>query len=125
MSDEFAKAAEPAEAGPTASDSEKTLTMVVYGLQAAAFLFVITPLIGIIINYVKRDDVRGTWLESHFRWQMRTFWYGLLWSIIGIITTFIIIGYVVWLANVVWIIYRIAKGWIRLVENKPMYAEPQ
>ncbi|MCG8428739.1 MAG: hypothetical protein MI754_15395 [Chromatiales bacterium] len=124
MSDEFAKAAEPVEAGPTVSDSEKTLTMVVYGLQAAAFLFVITPLIGIIINYVKRDDVRGTWLESHFRWQMRTFWYGLLWSIIGIITTFIIIGYVVWLANIVWIIYRIAKGWIRLAENKPMYSEP-
>ena len=60
--------------------SLRTITMVVYGLQAAAFLFGITALVAIIVNNVKKDDVLGTWLESHFRWQIRTFWYGLLWA---------------------------------------------
>ncbi|MEW8206622.1 MAG: hypothetical protein AB2746_10910, partial [Candidatus Thiodiazotropha taylori] len=59
-------------------EREVTLTVGVYALQAASFLFVITLLIGVIVNYVKRDDVRGTWLESHFRWQIRTFWFVLL-----------------------------------------------
>lgn len=54
-----------------------------YALQAIGFFVGITYIVAIIINYVKRDDVKGTWLESHFRWQMRTFWFSLLWAIIG------------------------------------------
>ena len=69
--------------------SEKGVTTVVYALQAASFLFLITLLIGVIINYVKRDDVKGSWLESHFRWQIRTFWFSLLWAIVGFITAVI------------------------------------
>ncbi|MCG7948007.1 MAG: hypothetical protein AB2729_04930 [Candidatus Thiodiazotropha taylori] len=102
---------------------EVTLTVGVYALQAASFLFVITLLIGVIINYVKRDDVRGTWLESHFRWQIRTFWFVLLWSIIGFITTVILIGYVILFINAVWLIYRIAKGWLSLQDEKGLYPE--
>jgi uncharacterized membrane protein len=105
-------------------ESEKTTAIAVYALQAASFLFVITLLIGVIINYVKRDDVKGTWLESHFRWQIRTFWFSLLWVTLGILTTFILIGYIILFINAVWLIYRIAKGWLRLHDGKPLYAPP-
>ncbi len=72
------------------------------------------------MNYVKRDDVKGTYLESHFNWQIRTFWWGLLWAVIGFITMFILIGFAVLLANGIWIIYRIIKGWLKLNEGKPI-----
>lgn len=102
--------------------SAKTITTVVYALQAASFLVGITFLVGVIINYVKKSDVQGTWLESHFRWQIRTFWFAMLWSFIGVLTAFVFIGYFVLLANVVWFIYRIVKGWLRLSDGKEMYA---
>ncbi|MBI2312803.1 MAG: hypothetical protein HYU77_09910 [Betaproteobacteria bacterium] len=102
--------------------SLKTLTTVVYGLQALGFLNGLTFIVAVVINYVKLDDVRGTWLESHFRWQIRTFWFGLLWGIIGWITMVILIGGAVLFANAVWVIYRIVKGWLNLNDGKPMYA---
>jgi uncharacterized membrane protein len=100
--------------------SLKSLTQVVYVLYALSYFAGITAIVGIIINYVKRDDVAGTWLESHFRWQIRTFWFGLLWAVIGGITAFILIGFVILFANFVWIIYRIVKGWLNLNDGKPM-----
>jgi uncharacterized membrane protein len=113
---------EPAMNRPgTDIESAKTLTTVVYALQAAGFVVGITFIIAVVLNYIKREDVQGTWLESHFRWQIRTFWFGLLWSIIGTILTIIIIGWFIWMANVVWVIYRIIKGWLRLSEGKEMY----
>jgi uncharacterized membrane protein len=96
------------------------LTQVVYVLYALSYLAGITALIGIIINYIKKEDVAGTWLESHFRWQIRTFWYGLLWAVIGVITAFILVGFVILFANFCWIIYRIVKGWLNLNDGKPM-----
>lgn len=101
--------------------SAKTLTAVIYALYAASFLVGISALVAIVINYVKQNDVTGTFLESHFRWQIRTFWFGLLWGIIGGITSLILIGWLVLLANAVWIIYRLVVGWINLNDNKPMY----
>ncbi len=103
------------------NNAQKTITTVVYALQAASFLLGITYIVAIIINYVKKDDVRGTWLESHFRWQIRTFWFSLLWSAIGIIGIFFIIGYLLLIANALWVIYRIVKGWLRLNDGKEMY----
>ena len=100
--------------------SLKSLTQVVYVLYALSYFTGITAIIGIIINYVKNDDVAGTWLESHFRWQIRTFWFGLLWAVIGAATFFIVIGMAILSANFVWIIYRIVKGWLNLNDNKPM-----
>lgn len=102
--------------------SAKTITTVIYALYAASLLVGITSLVAIVINYVKKEDVAGTWLESHFRWQTRTFWFALLWAIIGAITAIIIIGWFVLIADLVWFIYRIVKGWIRLNDNKLMYA---
>lgn len=93
----------------------------VYILQALGFLTLITPVIGLIVNYIKDDDVRGSWLESHFRWQKATFWYGLLWTLLGAFTVWIGIGYLVLWVLPIWFIYRIARGWIYLVDGKEMY----
>ncbi|MER1966271.1 hypothetical protein [Castellaniella sp. GW247-6E4] len=101
--------------------SARTLTAVIYGLQVAAFFLGITAVIALIINYVKRGDVRGTWLESHFRWQIRTFWFSLLWMIVGAATVFVLVGYAIIAANTIWVLYRIIKGWLRLNDSKPMY----
>jgi uncharacterized membrane protein len=99
----------------------KTITLVVYALQAASFLVGVTWIAAVIINYIKKEDVAGTWLESHFRWQIRTFWYGLLYSVIGVITIVFGIGWAILMADLVWVIYRIVKGWLRLSEGKRMY----
>jgi uncharacterized membrane protein len=100
----------------------KTITMVVYGLQAASFALGVTLLVAIIINYVKKEDVAGTWLASHFRWQMRTFWFGLLWFGLGLFTLLLVVGYGILIATGVWFIYRIVKGGLNLLDGKEMYA---
>lgn len=102
--------------------SLKTLTMVIYALQAAGFFVGLTWIVAIVMNYVKREDVAGTLLESHFTWQIRTFWFGLLWGVVGGILMLILIGWLVWIAAGVWIIYRIVKGWLNLNDGKPMPA---
>ena len=99
------------------------ITHIVYLLQALSFIFGITYIFAIIVNYVKLDDVRGTWLESHFRWQIRTFWFSLLWFVIGVASFVIVVGYFILLANTIWMIYRIIKGWLRLNDNKSMYVQ--
>lgn len=101
--------------------SMKNLAQIVYILYALSyFTGLTTAIVGIIINYVKLDDVAGIWLESHFRWQIRTFWFGILWAVIGIATVFVLIGFAILFANFCWIIYRIVKGWLNLNDNKPM-----
>lgn len=102
--------------------SLKTVTMVVYALQAAGIIlpFVIPFVVAVVINYVEKEDVAGTWLESHFRWQIRTFWFGLLWAVIGGVLTLALVGFAILFANWVWIIYRIVKGWLNLIKNRPL-----
>ena len=102
--------------------SAKSLTTLIYVLYAASFLVGITAIVAIIMNYIKKGDVAGTFLESHFRWQIRTFWFGLLWSVVGGLLMVVVVGWAVIAANFVWLIYRIVKGLLRLNENKPMYA---
>ena len=103
-------------------ESLKRITMVVYALYAFAYFAGITAIIAIMINYIKREEVAGTWLESHFRWQMRTFWFGLLWAVIGVITAPFLIGFVIHFINCLWILYRVIKGWLYFNDNKPMIA---
>jgi uncharacterized membrane protein len=100
--------------------SLRNITLAVYVLYALSYFAGITAIIGIIINYVKKDDVAGTWLESHFRWQIRTFWFGLVWAVIGIMTMFLFIGFLILFANYCWIIYRIVKGGLHLIDDKAM-----
>jgi uncharacterized membrane protein len=115
-----------------------TLTHVLYGLHAfSALMGVLTPafivtsflagwpsIIAVIINYVKRDEVRGSYLDSHFSWQLRTFWYALLWVIVMglLIMTLIGIPIAMIVAAVIgiWVIYRIIRGWLALVEGRPV-----
>jgi uncharacterized membrane protein len=91
-----------------------------------AFLTGWPSIIAVILNYVKRSDVRGTWLESHFRWQIRTFWWGLLWVCLclGFIVLTLGIGIIIaWLPLTVvalWFIYRVARGWLALNDRRPM-----
>jgi len=96
----------------------KTVATVVYALQAAGFFLGITWIAAVIVDYVKQDDAAGTWLESHYRWQIRTFWFGLLWGVLGGILALVLVGFIVLAADAVWIIYRIVKGWLRLSERR-------
>lgn len=101
-------------------ESLRTVVLVVYVLQALSFFVGISALIGVIIDYVKRDDARGTWIESHIRWQIRTFWWSLLWGGIGVITAWAVVGFVILGILYIWIIYRVVKGWLKLMDRKPL-----
>ena len=118
-----------------------TLTHIIYGLHAfslitgiigaatvvGAFLTGWPSIIAVILNYVKRGEARGTWLESHFRWQIRTFWFGLLWVTLCILFVVATLGIgllIAWLPLGLvglWFIYRVARGWLRLIDRQPMY----
>ena len=119
-----------------------TVTRVVYALHAlsiligvftvasiaTAFVFGWPSIIAVIINYVERSDVRGTYLDSHFSWQIRTFWYALLWIILvwllGLLLAIFLIGFAIWIVGFVilgiWVCYRIIRGWMRLSDGLPM-----
>lgn len=117
-----------------------TLTHVIYGLHAFSAItgltsaaFIVTAflsgwpsIIAVILNYVKRNEVHGTYLDSHFGWQIRTFWYAVLWFVIGagLIATVIgaIIGVPLLIVTGLWVLYRIIRGWLALVDRKPMPA---
>ncbi len=119
------------------------ITHLVYGLHAlglalgafgaasvlGSFLFGWPSIIAVIINYVKRGEARGTWLESHFDWQIRTFWFALAWALlVGLVslplTLVFGLGIATWVAGLfllgVWAIYRIARGWLRLNARQAM-----
>ena len=99
----------------------KTLTMVVYALQVLSVFVGITAIVGVIINYVKREDAAGTLYESHFDWQIRTFWWGLLWTAVGFILLFAFgLGLLVWFVAGIWALYRVVKGFLKLNDNQPV-----
>lgn len=125
------------------SESLVTITHVVYALHTlglvigaagaasviGAFLFGWPSIIAVIINYVKRSEVRGTFLDSHFSWQIRTFWWALfiaaVITVIGLVLLPLLgVGLVVWWLGFfvlgIWAIYRIARGWLRLKDRQPM-----
>lgn len=90
-----------------------------------AFVFGVPSIIAVVINYVKRGEAKGTFLESHFRWQIRTFWYALLWCVVGGVLFITLVGIplaiAVFFGAGVWAIYRIIRGWLALRDRKPMY----
>jgi uncharacterized membrane protein len=95
-------------------------------LIVTAFLTGWPSIIAVILNYVKRAEVRGTWLDSHFSWQIRTFWFAALWLVIGAIlfatVLAIPVAVVLWLATGIWVLYRIIRGWLALVSEKTLPA---
>lgn len=96
------------------------LTLTIYILQALSLFVGVTAIVAIIINYLKRDETRGTLYESHFLWQMRTFWWGLLGLALGYLTVFLLVGFIILFAVYVWLIYRVVKGFLNLNDGKPM-----
>jgi uncharacterized membrane protein len=115
-----------------------TLAHVLYGLHGFSALmgvlstaFIVTAfltgwpsIIAVIINYVKRSDARGTWLDSHFGWQIRTFWYALVWVVLAGLLIVTVVGipfaWMLLVAAGIWVLYRIIRGWIALAEARPM-----
>jgi uncharacterized membrane protein len=93
-----------------------------------AFIFGLPSIIAVIINYIKRGEVRGTYLESHFDWQIRTFWFAALWATLGLllwlVLAIVLIGFVIGPAILMitglWVIYRVVRGWIALRDVRPV-----
>lgn len=124
----------------TPAPSLVTTAHVVYALHAVslaigafgaasvigAFLFGWPSLIAVVINYVKRSEARGTWLESHFTWQIRTFWFGALWAaltaVVSAVLAIVLIGFATWIVGMfalgVWASIRIIRGWLRLRDRR-------
>ena len=114
------------------------LTHIIYGLHAIAvlvgvtsaatvaggFVFGLPSLIAVFLNYLKRSDVNGTWLESHFRWQIRTFWFTLLWLVVYGLLIVTIIGIpIAWILIAIlglWVGYRVIRGWVALADARPV-----
>jgi uncharacterized membrane protein len=104
--------------------------LLAFGFGGAAIRFVIglPSIVAVLINYARRREAHGTWLESHFRWQIRTFWYSWLWIIVTLIVSMplaiVIIGFFIAMVGValvgLWVIYRVARGWLVLSEHKPV-----
>jgi len=121
-----------------APDGLVRLTHIIYALHAfsalmglvssaavvTAFLTGWPSIIAVVLNYAKRADVRGTFLESHFRWQIRTFWFAVLWTMTAIVLVLTILGIpLAWLivvATGIWVLYRITRGWLALNESRPI-----
>lgn len=132
-----------AAAAPHVDESLVTYTHVIYGLHALAVLIGISAahtivgsfigsfpsIVAVIMNYARRSATHGTYLESHFRWQIRTFWFALLWAVLIVLLSLplmiIVIGFgtaiVGLMALGVWIAYRVIRGWIALRDHRPMY----
>ena len=124
---------------PHVDESLVTYTHVIYGLHAFAVLLGITTfhtivgsfvgglpsIVAVIMNYARRSATHGTYLESHFRWQIRTFWYALLWLVVCMLVAVTLIGIPIALLGMaalgIWIIYRVARGWLALRDRRPMY----
>ena len=108
------------------------LALGVFGSSTVVGAFLGLPsVIALIINYVKRSDVRGTWLESHFNWQIRTFWWVLIWAVLIFLVSAPLVlllglGFVTGFTGImilgIWAIYRIARGWLRLGSREVMPA---
>jgi len=112
------------EPGTTPEAPSPVVAHIVYGLYVARFLTAITPIIGLIMAYVRRRDVAGTYLESHFTYQIRTFWLSFAGFVVSLLLVYFFIGYLLLLAITMWLIYRIAKGWLRLADGQAIL-DPQ
>jgi uncharacterized membrane protein len=99
----------------------RDLALLVYALQAVGFLIGLSWIVGVVINYLKIDDVRNTWIETHFNWQLRTFWLGLAGMVVAWLLMVVKIGVLIGFAVTAWAIYRVARGWLALNDRKPMY----
>jgi|SRR5208282_579415 len=135
-------AAVPPVANGAPSPALISMTLVIYALLGVAAVAglassgfpLIAPLMGIVgiiaivLAYVKRGDAAGTWLASHYRWLIRTFWFSLLWGIVGavifvvfaIILIGLVVGYAIWVATTIWVLYRLIRGYVLFNASQPV-----
>jgi uncharacterized membrane protein len=136
MSESSAPQLPPASAG-VPSQSLISTTLVVYALFVVAAIaglvsagLLSTPLLGLIglialiIAYVKRSEAAGTWLQSHYRWLIRTFWFSVLWNLVGWLAAVTLIGIpiaiCIWIATTIWVLYRLIRGYVLFSDSKPI-----
>jgi uncharacterized membrane protein len=130
---------QPSAAVATVDQSLLSYTHVMYALHSLAVLIGVTTfhtivgsfiggipsIVAVVMNYARRSATRGTYLESHFRWQLRTFWFAVLWACVSVLVMLTIIGILAGLAGLgaltIWIIYRLVRGWLALRDKRPMY----
>lgn len=109
----------PVDRAARRNDPGRNLAVLVYLLHGlASFTGGLTLLAGVVINYLKMDQVRDTWVEPHFRWQIVTFWYGLLWFVVGSLLTAIFVGFFVLGGVAIWTIYRAVRGALALNDGR-------
>lgn len=101
-------------------ENDKLAIHVVYTLFALSVVFQIPGMLGVILAYLKRGEVAGSYLETHVTWQIRTFWLWLLMVVAGWLTVILLIGWLILLAAHLWLIWRIVKGWLVLVDERPI-----
>ena len=128
---------------PRVDESLVTYTHVIYALHAlsvligfstfhtivGSFIWGLPSIVAVIMNYARRSATLGTYLESHFRWQIRTFWFAVLWSVViwavSVPLMLVLIGFPLFIvahwALAIWIVYRVARGWLALKDRRPMY----
>jgi uncharacterized membrane protein len=94
------------------------------GFHLAAPLVGIVGIAGLIVAYVKRDEAQGTWVASHLRWLIRTFWFSLMWGAIGVLFAITFIGLIIaiplWAVASIWVIYRVIRGYLLFNDSKPV-----
>jgi len=130
---------QPSAAVASVDQSLLSYTHVMYALHSLAVLIGVTTfhtivgsfiggipsIVAVVMNYARRSATRGTYLESHFRWQLRTFWFAVLWACVSVLVMLTIIGIFAGLAGLgaltIWIIYRLVRGWLALRDKRPMY----
>ncbi|MFT7771820.1 DUF4870 family protein [Roseateles sp.] len=100
--------------------SLRQLTLAVYVLYAVGIFTGLPALIAIIINHVKYGDTAGTLYQSHFRWQIRSFWWGLVWACVGWATAVFGVGLAVLALNWCWLVYRLVRGFLNWNDGKSM-----
>jgi uncharacterized membrane protein len=103
--------------------------LLAHGFPLILPLFGVLGIVAVIIAYVKRADAAGTWLASHYRWLIRTFWYSLLWGLVGSVIFALLwwllflgvaVGYAIWIATTIWVLYRLIRGYLLFKDSRPV-----
>lgn len=104
----------------TSNSEVKNYVFIAYVTYAVGLLILFTPVVGVIMAYVKRDEAQGSIYASHIDYLIKTFWVSLVGTVLGTFTTLILIGWLILLVTAIWFIYRVVVGLIKLNEDKPV-----
>ncbi len=105
-----------------AKSSSDSIAKAIYILYLVSIIFGLTSIVGLVMAYIYQGDAPD-WLKTHYRYQIRTFWIGFLYGVIGVVLSFILIGYLVLLFVLIWLIVRCVKG-IKALDQKEPVADP-